>query len=482
MPETIRQNFVYDPYRQGYDTNLWQTLIGTPVDTGGRIIFNSAAAIHYGDILKGDINFDFYLPDADNDCVFGLYQMTKKAYLVFSFSGGRLRIAASDGTTSSISGDITVESTWLNTNTNYRIRWESGSARFYVNDTQVGILTGDSIPRCTLSLYVFNSVSSFSAASLGVANGYSILSGTTLTLTSFTAPSKIDTGDIGETTLAGVAPIFGTGSNKGTTGLTAALAAVLAKKNVLKVLPGTAIITPAALESDNYGSGAGVFTPGVYTTASAIGVTASGTITLSGEGDYVFVSTGGAITFGANVTIVLTNGATASRVFWIANNAITTGANDILKGNFMAGAAGAITVGSTNDIEGRLLSPVAITVDGTSTHIYLPVASSNPGLTTASMGEVEVKAISFFLNPKSPSTATPPQDVPLPPEEGTVGKIYDTVAVSEARTISIPFLQPHVVSGVTISEAISAPLWVSPKLISKSDSVTASEAKTVTEI
>jgi hypothetical protein len=50
------------------------------------------------------------------------------------------------------------------------------------------------------------------------------------------------------------------------------------------------------------------------------------------------------------------------------------GANDSLKGNFMSGAAGAITVGSTVTVEGRLLSPVAITIDGTATNLYLPLA------------------------------------------------------------------------------------------------------------
>lgn len=225
-----------------------------------------------------------------------------------------------------------------------------------------------------------------SAYNLNNALGYSMLSGSTLTLTAFSAPSIIATGNIGETTKAGVAGRFGSGSDLVATGpYTTALANAATIYTTLKGLSGTAITTPSALESNNLsGLGAGVFGPGVYTTASAIDMTASESITLSGIGDYVFVSTGGAITFGATDTMVLTNGASADRIFWVANNAITTGSTDILFGNFMSGVAGAITIGSTNIIQGRLLSPVAITVDGTSTALSLPVGGTNGTIALAS--------------------------------------------------------------------------------------------------
>jgi len=224
-----------------------------------------------------------------------------------------------------------------------------------------------------------------SAYNLNNALGYAMLSGSTLTLTAFSAPSIIATGNIGETTKAGVAGRFGSGSDLVATGAyTSALANAATIYTTLKGLSGTAITTPSALESNNLsGLGTGVFGPGVYTTASAIGMTASNSITLSGIGDYVFVSTGGAITFGATDTMVLTNGASADRIFWVANNAITTGSTDTLYGNFMSGVAGAITIGSTNIIQGRLLSPVAITVDGTATAISLPVGGSGTTQTIA---------------------------------------------------------------------------------------------------
>jgi hypothetical protein len=215
-----------------------------------------------------------------------------------------------------------------------------------------------------------------SAYNLNNALGYAMLAGTSLTLTSFSSPSIIATGNIGETTKAGVAGVFGSGSDTvAASPYATAITDVASLYATMKALTGTAITTPSALETNNLsGLGAGVFAPGIYTTASAIGMTASQSITLSGVGDYVFVSTGGAITFGANDTIVLTNGAVSGRVFFVANNAITTGSTCNLSGNFMSGAA--ITIGSTNIISGRLLSPSTVVVDGTASTFTLPAGSS----------------------------------------------------------------------------------------------------------
>lgn len=223
-----------------------------------------------------------------------------------------------------------------------------------------------------------------SAYSTGDANNFAMIAGTATTFTN-TGAAIISTGNTGETTLTGAALSYGTGSDTGTTapyatGVTS-IATLWAQ---LKALTGTAITTPATLETNNLsGLGAGVFAPGVYTTASAIGMTASRSITLSGDGDYVFVSTGGAITFGATDTIILTNGASAARVYWVANNAITTGSTNTLYGNFLTGTTGDITIGSTNIIQGRLLSQKAIIIDGTASAFALPLGGSTSGVALA---------------------------------------------------------------------------------------------------
>lgn len=209
--------------------------------------------------------------------------------------------------------------------------------------------------------------------SLMLASGFTSLAGTILNITN--AGTTIPTGNIGEATFTGVPPTFGTGSDLGAS--PAAVANVVALHTTLIGLTGTLIPTPANIGVDDYGNGAGVFVPGVYYTSSAIDIAlVNPIITLSGSGDYVFVSQLGAITTCAGATVILTNGAESARVFWVANNAITLGATNIFKGNLLAGSAGAITIGSTVDLEGRMLTPDAISIDGTASTFTLPTATT----------------------------------------------------------------------------------------------------------
>jgi hypothetical protein len=96
------------------------------------------------------------------------------------------------------------------------------------------------------------------------------------------------------------------------------------------------------------------FTPGVYTVAAAGTVAAGVEITLSGNGVYVF-RFGAALSMGANVTIRLTNGATASNIFWIAEGAIAIGVNSNIKGSLISNS-GAVDLAAGCLIEGKLLA------------------------------------------------------------------------------------------------------------------------------
>jgi hypothetical protein len=207
--------------------------------------------------------------------------------------------------------------------------------------------------------------------SVGSADLYAALAGTALT---FSATGiTISAGNSGETTLTGTAT-YNSGSD---TGIAAPYAQAVIDVAALQVtlvgLTGTAITTPSALESNNLsGLGAGIFAPGIYTTAAAIGMTASKTITLSGAGDYVFVSTGGDITFGANDVVLLTNGATAARVFWVTatnHDLSTTGSTSTLVGNFIVRDA---TVASTATLNGRILASRAVVIAGVANTMSIP--------------------------------------------------------------------------------------------------------------
>lgn len=220
-----------------------------------------------------------------------------------------------------------------------------------------------------------------SAYTLGLAANFTSLSGGTFTVSN---PGLIDpTGDVTATSNVNPAnTTFGTGSF--IVGPTAGeTAAVLALYNQLAALVATDPIdlSTGNIGDSNIGYGLGVFVPGVYKSTAAVSVVAGKTITLSGEGDYVF-NIANALTTGANVNIVLTNGAVASRVFFVvstvlAGQAFTSGATNTLKGNFIVGnGAGNIVIGATNSIEGRLLTTATqpIVIDGTASGLYLPIA------------------------------------------------------------------------------------------------------------
>jgi hypothetical protein len=84
-------------------------------------------------------------------------------------------------------------------------------------------------------------------------------------------------------------------------------------------------------------------TPGVYKFSSTAAISASGTLTLNGNGIYIF-QIGSAITTGANAKIVLTGGATAGCIFWQVGSSVTHGASSTFLGIILAYAS--VTFGS----------------------------------------------------------------------------------------------------------------------------------------
>jgi hypothetical protein len=105
----------------------------------------------------------------------------------------------------------------------------------------------------------------------------------------------------------------------------------------------------------------------------------------------------GAFTAGAGSNIVLMNGAKAANVFWVAQGALSVGANSAIKGTLLA-YPGAITLGVNSSIEGRLLSSVgAITVGvggtatmpGTMNILINPMVSYTPAAAVDVLGSLE---------------------------------------------------------------------------------------------
>jgi hypothetical protein len=116
----------------------------------------------------------------------------------------------------------------------------------------------------------------------------------------------------------------------------------------------------------------GTFPPGCYTSVAALDITANGIVTLNGPGVFIFRSTGGAITTGANSAIVLANGACADNVFWTAVGATTLGGTSTFIGNILDAAG--VTMGLGANLTGRALSfPTTVTTNGANT-ISVPAA------------------------------------------------------------------------------------------------------------
>jgi hypothetical protein len=157
----IRKSFYYDPIRQGYDTNSWRTISGAPALVGSRLsVDNSvgigASAIHYVDFVKGEVTFDVNVPTAPTEGTnreFGMSSPNTSAYILFSL-GSTFNCKTSDGTTTTTSSAITWESGWTGANTLFKIRWEAGGAKFFINNVQVYAISDDSVPYGPLSLYL----------------------------------------------------------------------------------------------------------------------------------------------------------------------------------------------------------------------------------------------------------------------------------------------------------------------------------------
>jgi len=144
--------------------------------------------------------------------------------------------------------------------------------------------------------------------------------------------------------------------------------------NIFVTYPGT--------HSPIFGNGETI-TAGVYSASSAGSI--GGTLTLDGQGDtnaVFIIKFQGAFTAGVGSEVIITKGTRAANVFWIAEGAISIGANSKIKGALFS-HPGAISLGTNVDLEGRMFATQgAITiangneVAGPSSDITIPLECS----------------------------------------------------------------------------------------------------------
>ncbi|RFF27027.1 DUF3494 domain-containing protein, partial [Wenzhouxiangella sp. 15181] len=120
----------------------------------------------------------------------------------------------------------------------------------------------------------------------------------------------------------------------------------------------TDIGAAVALDQISIGGGpAGEFPPGCYSSSGAMTITANTTVTLRGDGVFIF-RPAGALDPAAGSSVVAADGACTDNVFWTPGGGTTIGANAAFIGTVFRGTAAglSITLGDSATLEGRALA------------------------------------------------------------------------------------------------------------------------------
>ncbi|MCA1779947.1 MAG: ice-binding family protein, partial [Xanthomonadaceae bacterium] len=145
----------------------------------------------------------------------------------------------------------------------------------------------------------------------------------------------------------------------------------------------TPIGAAVALDTVSIGAGPpGEFPPGCYSSTGAMSVTTNATVTLSGDGVYIF-RPGGSLDPAAGSSVETAEGACVDNIFWTPVGATTIGANAAFIGTVFRGTAAglSITLGDTASLEGRALA-FGSTVTTDNNNITVPAECPQPGTGT----------------------------------------------------------------------------------------------------
>ena len=204
----------------------------------------------------------------------------------------------------------------------------------------------------------FNEASAQVAPSLGSAQQYAILGGSTVTNTGSTivtgnlgvSPGTALTGFLPGTILRGIAHLGDAAAAQAQIDTAAAYTA-LGKQTC-----GTTY--PAATDL-----GRMILTPGVYCFTSSAQLTGSLTLDAGGDPNAVWIfNVGSTLTTASNSTVALANSAQQARVFWAVGSSSTLGTGSTFQGTLLASAS--ITLNTGAILNGRALAQNgAVTLD-----------------------------------------------------------------------------------------------------------------------
>jgi hypothetical protein len=249
---------------------------------------------------------------------------------------------------------------------------------------------------------------------LGATQSFGVLAGSGITNTGTTTING-DIGTFPTTTITGLASMTVTGTNHGGDGTTqqAKTDLVAAYDNAAGQGPASAIVADL---------GGQTLVPGVYNSASSIGLT--GTLTLDGGGNagaiFIFQA-GSSLTTAAASQVTLVNGAQSCNVFWQVTSSATLGTTSTFRGSIMALTSITVTTGAT--IDGRVLARNgAVTLD-TAT-VTRPICAAQVPTTTIAPTTTTTTPTTTTTTPTTttttPTTTTTTPPAPLGPSVGPV--------------------------------------------------------------
>jgi hypothetical protein len=191
------------------------------------------------------------------------------------------------------------------------------------------------------------------APGLGTAGSFAVLAGAGITNTGPTT-IKGDVGSFPTTTQTGFGSVTLNGTNHHGDAVTQGAKTDL--KTAYNTAAGSGPTIPVVADL-----GGQTLVPGVYNSASSLGLT--GKLTLSGTSSDVWIfQAGSTLTTASGSSVVFIGGATSCNVFWQIGSSATIGTGSKFKGTIMALTSITVTTGAT--IDGRALARNgAVTLD-----------------------------------------------------------------------------------------------------------------------
>jgi hypothetical protein len=202
---------------------------------------------------------------------------------------------------------------------------------------------------------VVGAAAAVKAVPLGTASSFAVLAGAGITNTGPTTV-KGDLGTFPTTTMTGTASLTISGTNHAGDAVTQGAKTDLV--TAYNAAAGEGPTSPIAADL-----GGQTLKPGVYNSASAIGLT--GTLTLDARGNpnaaFVFQA-GSTLTTASASQVKLVNGAQACNVYWQVGSSATLGTGSSFRGTILALTSITLTTGAT--VDGRVLARNgAVTLD-----------------------------------------------------------------------------------------------------------------------